>query len=125
MTQHAGGLPAYDPHNVFARILRGEIPSDRVYEDEEFIAFRDVAPQAPVHVIVVPRGEAPVSPAAVTAADAPWLGRMIVLATRIAREQGLAERGYRLLMNCGPDGGQSVPHLHVHLLGGRALRDFG
>ncbi|MSQ42411.1 MAG: histidine triad nucleotide-binding protein [Dehalococcoidia bacterium] len=111
----------YDPENVFAKILRDEIPSVRVHEDGEFIAIRDVNPAAPTHILVIPRGAAPVSPAALAEADAPWLGRMIVLATRIAREQGLAERGYRLVMNCGADGGQAVPHLHLHLLGGRPL----
>lgn len=116
---------AYDPENVFARILRGELPAERVYEDDEFIAIRDVHPLAPTHILLIPRGEAPVSPAALVAADAPWLGRMLVLATRIAREQGLAERGYRLVMNCGADGGQAVPHLHLHLLGGRALGESG
>ena len=116
---------AYDPDNVFAKILRGEIPSDRVHEDDEFIAFRDVNPEAPTHVLVIPRGEAPTSPAELTEADAPWLGRLLLLATRIAREQGLAERGYRLLINCGRDGGQTVPQFHLHLLGGRALGGFG
>ncbi len=116
---------AYDPDNVFAKILRGEIPSDRVHEDDEFIAFRDVNPEAPTHILVIPRGEAPTSPAELTAVDAPWLGRMLLLATGIPRQQGLAGRGYRLLINCGRDGGQTVPHFHLHLLGGRALGGFG
>ena len=116
---------AYDPENVFARILRGELPVERVYEDDEFIAIRDVAPLAPAHILMIPRGEAPVSPAELVAADAPWLGRMLVVATRIAREQGLSEHGYRLVMNCGADGGQAVPHLHLHLLGGHPLGGFG
>lgn len=116
---------AYDHDNIFARILRGEIPSTRVHEDDEFIAIRDVNPQAPAHILVIPKGEGPVGPADLGERDAPWVGRMVVLAVRIAREQGLAEDGYRLVLNSGRDGGQSVPHLHLHLLGGRALHGFG
>ena len=115
----------YDPNNVFARILRDEIPSDRVYEDDEFIAFRDVAPQAPTHIVVIPRGEPPASPAALGEDDCGWIGRMTVAATRIAAEQGLAEQGYRLVMTCGPYGGQTVDHLHMHILGGRQLGPLG
>lgn len=116
---------AYDPDNVFARILRGEIPSARVHEDDEFIAIRDVSPQAPTHILVIPRGDGPVGPSALQDVDAPWVGRMVVLATRIARDEGLAEDGYRLVMNCGPNGGQTVAHLHLHILGGRALHALG
>lgn len=112
---------AYDPQNVFARILRGEIPSDRVYEDDEFIAFRDIAPKAPTHILVIPRGEPPAGPEGLTEADAEWIGRMTVVASRIAREQGLAESGFRLVMNSGADGGQEVPHIHMHVLGGKRL----
>ena len=115
---------AYNPENVFARILRGELPAERIYEDDEFIAIRDVAPLAPTHILVIPRGEAPVSAVEVVADDAPWLGRMLVAATRIAREQGLDEHGYRLVINCGADGGQAVAHLHLHLLGGHPLGRF-
>ncbi len=111
----------YDRENVFARILRGEIPSHRVYEDDEFVAFRDIAPAAPVHVIVIPRGEPATSPAGVTEADAGMLGRLVLVATRIAAQEGLAGRGYRLVMNSGEEGGQTVPHLHLHILGGRLL----
>ena len=116
-----GHLAAYDPDNVFARILRDEIPSERVYEDDEFVAFRDIAPSAPTHVVLIPRGEPPVSPARLSESDAPMVGRMIVVATRIAAELGLVERGYRLVMNCGPDAGQAVFHLHLHILGGTNL----
>lgn len=111
----------YDPENVFARILRGELPSDRVHEDAEFIAFRDVAPQAPVHIVVIPRGEPPASPAGLLDADAAWAGRMVIVAARIAAEQGLEQDGYRLVMNCGPAAGQTVDHLHMHILGGADL----
>ncbi len=111
----------YEHENVFARILRGEIPSDRVYEDGEFIAFRDIAPAAPVHVVVIPRGEPPDSLVGLTAEDAAWAGRMLVVAAQIARDLGVAESGYRVVFNCGPDAGQLVPHLHAHILGGGEL----
>lgn len=111
----------YDPDNVFARILRGEIPSNRVYEDAELVAFKDIAPSAPVHVVLVPRGEPPTSAANLSEADAAWLGRMVVVASRIAAEQGLAERGYRLVVNCGDEAGQTVGHFHMHILGGQTL----
>ena len=114
-------LAAYDPDNVFARILRDEIPAERVYEDDELVAFRDIAPSAPTHVVLIPRGEPPVSPARLNESDAAMVGRMIVVATRIAAELGLVERGYRLVMNCGPDAGQAVFHLHLHILGGTNL----
>jgi histidine triad (HIT) family protein len=115
----------YDPDNVFARILRDEIPSTRVYEDEEFIAIRDVAPVAPTHILVLPRRDGVSGPSDLAPDDAPWVGRMVLVATRIAREQGLEEGGYRLLMNCGRDAGQSVPHLHLHILGGRPMQGLG
>ncbi len=111
----------YAHDNVFARILRGEIPSDRVYEDDEFVAFRDIAPAAPVHVVVIPRGEPPASLAGLSAEDAAWAGRMLVVVAQIARDLGVASSGYRVVFNCGADAGQLVPHLHAHLLGGGEL----
>ena len=111
----------YDPDNVFARILRDEIASDRVYEDEDFIAFRDINPAAPTHILLIPRGQPPTGPAGLTEADAGWAGRMLVLAAEIARAQGLDEGGYRLVMNNGRNAGQDVPHLHLHILGGAPL----
>jgi len=112
---------AYDRDNVFARILRDEVPSDRVYEDQEFVAFRDIAPLAPAHVVLIPRGEPPASPAELSEDDAAWVGRMVLVATRIAAREGLAESGYRLVMNSGPDGGQAVDHIHMHIVGGAQL----
>ena len=111
----------YDASNVFARILRGEIPAKRVYEDEWAIAFHDVAPQAVVHVLVVPRG-AYVSwdDFAARAGDAEIAG-FVRAVGHVAREQGLVASGYRLLANTGGDAGQEVPHLHVHLFGGGPL----
>jgi len=118
----------YDSDNVFARILRDEIPSTRVYEDDEFIAFRDVAPSAPTHILVIPRlveGIAPTAPATLAEDDAAMVGRLVVTATRIAAEQGLNEAGYRLVFNSGEDAGQTVHHLHLHILGGRRLGPLG
>ncbi len=104
---------------IFKRIIDGEIPADLVYEDEVCIAFRDVRPQAPVHVLIIPRKEIP-SVAQVEPEDEAILGRLIVVARKLGEELGLAN-GYRLVLNCGPDGGQTVDHLHVHLLGQRPL----
>lgn len=111
----------YDPDNIFARVLRDEIPSDRVYEDDEFIAFRDIAPSAPTHIVLIPRGQAPTGPQALTEGDASMVGRMTVVATTIARSLGLEEGGYRLVLNNGADAGQTVFHLHMHILGGALL----
>ena len=111
----------YDDTNIFARILRGEIPSKTVYEDEFVLAFHDIAPQAPLHILVIPKG-AYVSwdDFSSRAPDAEIAG-FIRAVGHVARENGLVEPGYRLLANVGPHGGQEVPHLHVHLFGGRSL----
>ena len=115
------GAAGYDRDNVFARILRGELPSDRVYEDDEFVAFRDISPAAPSHIVLIPRGEPPTGPGGLEADDAGWAGRMLVAAARIAEQEGLAESGYRLALNHGADAGQAVPHIHLHILGGGPL----
>ena len=114
-------LAAYDPTNVFARILRGEIPAERVFEDDYALAFRDINAQAPVHVLVIPKG-AYVSWAdfSANAPDAEIAGFVRAVGT-VARQLGLEEPGYRLLANAGPNAHQEVPHLHVHVFGGRAL----
>jgi histidine triad (HIT) family protein len=104
---------------VFARIIRGEIPARIDHDEDLCLAFHDVAPQAPVHVLVIPKRPLE-SLAGVTVDDTALLGHLVVVATQLARRLGL-ESGYRLVVNCGPDGGQSVDHLHVHLLGGRRL----
>jgi histidine triad (HIT) family protein len=114
-------VPDYDSNNIFARILRDEVPSERVYEDDEFIAFKDIAPKAPVHILVIPRREGTTGPAALRGDDSGWMGRMVVVATQIARAEGLDERGYRLVMNSGPDAHQEVQHIHLHILGGKSL----
>ena len=105
---------------IFAKIIRQEVPARIVHEDDLCLAFHDVAPQAPVHVLVIPKRPIE-SLADATDGDADLLGHLVVVATRLARALGLAD-GYRLVVNCGRDGGQSVDHLHVHLLGGRPLR---
>ena len=105
---------------LFERIRDGEIPATIIHRDEHCIAFRDIAPQAPVHVLVVPNKPIPRVGLA-DAQDGPALGHLLLTAAEIARKEGIAESGYRLVINNGPDGGEAVPHLHVHLLGGRKL----
>ena len=114
-------LGTYDESNIFARILRGEIPSKRVYEDDWAIAFHDINPQAPVHVLVIPRGAyRSWADFSHQASDAEIAGFVRAIGT-VARDLGLEEPGYRLLANAGINAHQEVPHLHVHLFGGRAL----
>jgi histidine triad (HIT) family protein len=107
---------------IFCKIVSGEIPSDTVYKDEEVFAFRDINPQAPVHVLVVPVRHI-ASLAELAGADSPLVGHMVHVAGQVARQEGIAEKGYRLAISCGQEGGQAVPHLHLHLLGGRQLAD--
>ena len=105
---------------LFCRIARGEIPAQKLAESPNAIAFRDIAPQAPTHVLIVPRAHVVDSAAQLGEAHAALLGELFALAARVAREEAL-ERGWRLVTNVGGHGGQSVSHLHFHLLGGRAL----
>ncbi|MCC5863123.1 MAG: histidine triad nucleotide-binding protein [Gammaproteobacteria bacterium] len=109
-----------DPECLFCRIVAGEIPADRLYEDDEILAFRDVNPQAPFHALIIPKTHIATLNDA-TPAQATLLGRLMAVATGIAVEQGFAEAGYRTVMNCNSDGGQSVYHIHLHLLAGRRL----
>jgi diadenosine tetraphosphate (Ap4A) HIT family hydrolase len=111
----------YDESNIFARILRGEIPNKTVFEDEHVLAFHDIAPQAPTHILVIPKG-AYVSwdDFSAKASDAEIAG-FVRAVGRIAREAGLVEPGYRLLANTGQHAGQEVPHFHVHIFAGRPL----
>jgi histidine triad (HIT) family protein len=106
---------------IFCKIVAGEIPSDILYQDEEVIAFRDINPIAPTHLLIVSKKHIP-SLLHLTDAEAPLIGHMVKIANRLAREHGVAESGYRLAINCGKEGGQLVPHLHMHLLGGRILK---
>ncbi len=107
---------------LFCQIVTGEIASDIVYQDENFLAFKDIKPQAPTHLIIVPKTHI-ASLAELTAQQQGFIGRLIILAQKLAEKEGIAEKGYRLAVNCGPEGGQVVPHLHFHLIGGRRLSD--
>lgn len=109
---------------IFDKIIRREIPADIVYEDEHLIAFRDIAPQAPVHVLFVPK--TPIATLdAMTREESVVIGRLAYAAAEYARKQGFADNGYRLVMNCNRDGGQTVFQLHMHLLAGAPLGHFG
>lgn len=105
---------------LFTKIINREIPADIVYEDEEVLAFKDIRPQAPVHVLVIPKKPIPTLDAAAPE-DALLLGKLLLAAQRVARDAGIAESGYRLINNCNPDSGQEVYHIHLHVLGGEKL----
>lgn len=105
---------------LFQRIADGEIPADIVYQDEHCICFRDINPQAPVHLLLVPRKPVP-RLAAAEPADHAVLGHLMVKARTIAEQEGIAASGFRVIINNGPDGGEEIPHLHLHLLGGKPL----
>lgn len=109
----------YDPNNIFAKILRGEIPNKTVYEDEWALAFHDINPQAPLHVLVIPKGSYVSWDDFSAKASAEEIAGFIRAVGHVAREAGLVEPGYRLLANIGQHGHQEVPHLHVHVFGGR------
>lgn len=105
---------------IFSKIIAGEIPADIVYRDERVTAFRDINPAAPVHILIIPNYEIPTVDD-VTEADEAVLGHLFIVARQIARDLGIAESGYRLIINCKDDAGQEVFHLHMHLLGGHKL----
>jgi histidine triad (HIT) family protein len=105
---------------LFCRIGRGEIPADLVHEDDLIVAFRDINPKAPTHILLIPR-EHMDSAANLAETDAEMLGRLFSVAAQLARDAGIADRGFRLVTNSGPAAGQSVDHLHFHLLGGRSM----
>ena len=105
---------------IFAQIVRGEIPSDIVYQDELVTAFRDISPNAPVHILIVPN-KVIATVNDLTEEDEQIAGRMLLVAKKVAEQEGIAEDGYRLIINCNEHGGQEVLHLHMHLLGGRPL----
>jgi diadenosine tetraphosphate (Ap4A) HIT family hydrolase len=111
----------YDETNIFARILRGEIPCSRVYEDDYAFAFNDIAPQAPTHVLVIPKGAYVSWDDFSERAPADEIAGFVRAVGHVARELGLVAPGYRLLANAGLNSGQEVPHLHIHLFGGRPL----
>lgn len=111
----------YDDSNIFARILRGEIPATRLYEDEWALAFPDIAPQAPTHILVIPKGAYVSWDDFSVRASAEEIAGFVRAVGTVAREAGLVEPGYRLLANTGTHSGQEVPHLHVHLFAGQPL----
>lgn len=110
--------------SLFTRIIDGEIPGSFVYQDEHVVAIRDINPAAPVHVLVIPRKPI-VSLAHLEDVDLELAGRILFAVRRVAEQEGIAERGYRVVVNTGDEGGQTVPHLHFHVLGGRALTGHG
>ncbi len=106
---------------IFSKIINKEIPADIVYEDDEILAFKDINPQAPTHILIIPKKEIPTIND-VEEADAELVGKLVIRAKKIAKELGFAEEGYRLVFNCNKAGGQEVYHIHLHLLGGRQFR---
>ncbi|MCF8495497.1 MAG: histidine triad nucleotide-binding protein [Alphaproteobacteria bacterium] len=114
-------MQAYDDNNVFAKILRGEIPANKVYEDKHVLAFEDIHPQAPVHILVIPKGKYISIDDFGLRATPEEIKALYEAVARIAAEKNLKENGFRTIANTGLHGGQEVPHFHVHVLGGRAL----
>ena len=111
-------MPAYDPNNIFAKILRGEIPCDKVFEDDHVLAFRDISPVRPTHILVIPKGEyVSMDDFSANASDAEMAAYVRAIG-QVARDAGVAGDGYRILANIGTHGRQEVPHLHVHVIGG-------
>ncbi len=108
---------------LFCKIGAGEIPSNVVYEDDELLAFRDISPKAPTHILIIPKKHV-ASLADTTDAEAALLGKIQILARQLAEKEGIAESGFRVISNSGADSGQEVPHLHYHLVGGRKLGDI-
>ncbi len=107
---------------VFCKIAAGEIPADILYQDEKMTAFRDINPVAPTHLLIVPKKHIPYL-SQLSEAEASLIGDMVNTANQLAKREGISESGYRLVINCGEQGGQLVPHLHIHLIGGRQLSD--
>lgn len=114
-------MPTVNAECLFCRIIAGEIPSEMVYQNQDLVAFRDKHPKAPTHILVVPKEHIP-SLSLAEDRHSDLLARMVLLVNQLAKEQGVAEQGYRLVVNAGPWGGQAVPHLHFHLIGGKPLR---
>ncbi len=106
---------------LFCKIIAGDIPSAKVYEDDKVYAFRDIEPQAPVHILIIPK-EHIASANELTEENASVVGHIFAVAAKIAKDEGIADGGYRIVNNCGQDGGQTVGHLHFHMLGGRSLQ---
>lgn len=109
---------------IFSKIIRREIPADIRYQDDDVTVFADISPKAKVHLLIVPNKVIP-TVNDIEEADAALIGKLVLTAKKMAKELGIAENGYRLIINCNKDGGQEVPHLHMHLLGGQKLNSFG
>ena len=107
---------------IFSKIINREIPADIVYEDENVLAFKDIKPQAPVHILIIPKIEIPKISDFKSDKHAQLLAQMVDIANKLAKDLNISEDGYRLVFNCGPNGGQEVYHLHLHLLGGRQMK---
>ena len=118
-------MAAYDHDNIFAKIIRGEIPCNKVYEDEHVLAFHDINPQTPVHILVLPKGAYVSFDDFSEKASAEEIAAFVRAAGQIARDNGLVAPGYRVLANNGADANQEVPHLHLHIVGGRPLGPEG
>jgi diadenosine tetraphosphate (Ap4A) HIT family hydrolase len=114
-------MPTYDDDNVFAKIIRGEIPSNKVYEDDHVLAFHDINPMAPTHVLVIPKGRYVSSDDFFNEASDQEILALVRAAGKIARDLGVVESGYRILANCGRDANQEVPHFHLHIFAGTQL----
>ncbi|WP_025897579.1 histidine triad nucleotide-binding protein [Sneathiella glossodoripedis] len=114
---------AYDTENIFAKILRGEIPNKTVYEDENILAFHDIAPKTPVHVLVIPKGEYVDMDDFAANASAAEIGNFFAKVGQIARDLGVHESGYRMVTNNGENAGQIVPHFHAHIMGGQKIKE--
>ncbi len=109
---------------LFCKIVAGDIPSEKVYEDDLVLAFNDISPQAPTHILVIPKAHIATTND-LTEQESQLVGHIVLTAQKIAREQGLSDAGYRLIFNCNEQGGQTVYHIHLHILGGRQLRGLG
>lgn len=114
-------MSSYDPNNIFAKILRGEIPCNKVYEDDHVLAFHDIAPQAPTHILVIPKGAYIAIDDFGAHGSAEEIKAFYAAVAKITEEKGLKSEGFRTIANTGINGGQEVPHFHVHILGGRKL----
>lgn len=112
---------AYDSNNIFAKILRGEIPCQRIYEDNHVLAFRDIHPKAPIHVLVIPKGAYSSFMDFTIRASSEEIAAFFQTVTKVAEDLKFGDNGFRLVVNNGPDSGQEVPHFHVHLIGGKRL----
>lgn len=116
--------PDYDPNNVFAKILRGDLPCKKIFEDDVVLAFYDINPKSPIHALVIPKGEYRNFNDFCKNASTEIVDRFFKTVVKISQDLGLDENGFRVVANCGPNSGEEVPHFHIHLCGGARLRGF-